>query len=131
MTNLVKSNQNILKEERWSDCNSYKRTSEFNPNPTKLLHSGNVVHIQTKRNDLTKSSNDEMVFYLVLKRTPGCTSKFEHDSEIMHLYIERDSDAAHMFVRRIMSKHSGLPAHSEEVKLLSQQTQLLLSELNF
>jgi len=90
--------------------------NEFQERPPAQLGTGNAVHIEVpqdgRRRDgtgLNMGSNADLAFYLRLKATAGCTGRLSPDRSVMHLYIEPGSEAAKLFVSRMMAKLRGLP----------------------
>lgn len=107
-------------------------TNKFQGEPPKLLGSPGAVLIQVPQDRSVHeggigagSSNADLAFYLRLKATPGCTSKLVGNT--MNLYIEPNSEAARLFVQRMMAKHRALPASGGEApRQLVEQCHKLL-----
>lgn len=81
--------------------------NEFQETVTPRLASADAVHIRVMQHGphgLPVQSMADIAFYLRLKATPGCTSKLDHISGVMHLYIEPGSEAAELFVSRYLRK---------------------------
>lgn len=78
----------------------------FGENPPKSLPPAGAVRVDVRQESFRDSSNAEIAFYLRLKKTPGCSSSLSMATDTMHLY----SEAAHLFVQRMMAKMRGLPA---------------------
>ena len=94
----------------------------FVDTPPKQLSGVDAVHIAIpqKRSESSSgigvgSSNAEIAFYLRLKATPGCISKLNHKTDVMHLYIDPGSAAAKLFVERMLANLRGLPPASHHV----------------
>ncbi len=83
-----------------------RTTSEraFIDDPLKALPPSDWVHIMTPEQEINRASNAEIAFWLRLKATPGCLSKRNSTDGTMHLYIEPRSEAAKLFVRRMIPK---------------------------
>jgi hypothetical protein len=101
-------------------------TRMYVENPPKQLAAGNEVHIETDDSALARASNEEISFWLRLKGTPGCTSKRNHITSVMHLYITPDSPAAHLFVSRMIKKLKAAPPPRHSKTLLANQMKQLL-----
>jgi len=98
----------------------------FVENQPKALPDPAAVHIEVPERDMKRSSNADIAFYLRLKATPGCNGQRDVVTGTMHLYITPDSEAAHLFVQRMLAKHRGLPAGpaGEQLKQLTPGRQL-------
>ena len=108
--------------EKLRDHNEKRRNRPRDPahqfveSPPKMLGSPDFVHVEVpyygyegedgrRRGGVNPAtSQQELFFYIRLKRTKGCISKLDHATQIMHLYIEKGSEAADMFVREFMRK---------------------------
>ncbi len=103
--------------------------NHFIDRPLGQLAPAGAVHIkvpQSGPDSLVSGTNADIVFYLRLKATHGCTGKLDPSGAIMHLYIEPDSPAARLFVSRMMAKHRALPGgHEIPRELAEQRTKLL------
>lgn len=76
----------------------------FIETPPEFLPSPTAVHIETPSRSFVSASHAEIAFWLRLKATPGCTSKLNLETHAMHLYIEPNSEAAKLFVSRMIKK---------------------------
>lgn len=102
--------------------------NDFVDTPPKQLSSVDAVHIAIpqKRSEVSSgigvgSSNAEIAFYLRLKATPGCISKMNHTADVMHLYVDPGSEAAKLFVQRMLDNLRGLrpsPEQQEQARKL-------------
>jgi hypothetical protein len=102
----------------------------FVDEPRRALTDSDTVHIAVPQRDMKRSANAELAFYLRLKATPGCTSQLDVVGDVMHLYIVPNSEAAHLFVQRMLAKHRGLPAGEagDQLKKLTPGSTRLLGE---
>lgn len=85
--------------------------NKFIESPPAALPNPDWVHIQVPHHGeggLAHQDVADLAFYLRLKATPGCTSKFDRYADMMNLYIDPNSAAALLFVQRMMRKR-GLP----------------------
>ncbi len=89
-----------------------QRERTFVADPPKALPPSDWVHIQTPEQEINRASNAEIAFWLRLKSTPGCLSKRNPDSGTMHLHIEPNSEAAVLFVQRMIKKLPPAQTHA-------------------
>jgi len=105
--------------------------NEFQENVTPRLASADAVHIRVMQHGehgLPGQSVADIAFYLRLKATSGCTSKLDHVSGVMHLYIEPNSEAAELFVSRYLRRRltaGAVPSENENLVEMGRVAKLL------
>lgn len=100
--------------------------NEFKAQVPKALANPDAVHIKVMQygpDGVAVQSVADIAFYLRLKATPGCTSKLDHINGVMHLYIEPDSEAAHLFVSRYLRRRLG-PGQGDEAEAKALEEKL-------
>lgn len=94
----------LAKRERTTAERPHQGKRVFVANPPAALPPPDWVHIETPYSAIAGASTAEIAFWLRLKSTPGCLSKRNPVDDTMHLYIEPNSEAAMLFVRRMIPK---------------------------
>jgi hypothetical protein len=100
-------------EEPWRGERAGYDERRFIADPPKALPPPGWVRIETPEEEINRASVAELAFWLRLKATPGCLSRRNPDTGTMHLYVEPDSEAAVLFVSRMIKK---LPPHQRHGK---------------